>query len=118
MAKPEIEFSNMSTVPWTPVKAGSGVVGEGISEKVLSRDDSTGDTTRLLRLDPGVESDEIITHDFWEEVIILEGSLIDKRLNKEFTRGMYACRPPGMVHGPYKAPSGCTTFEIRYYTKK
>ena len=46
MAKPEIEFSNMSTVPWKPVEAGSGVIGEGISEKVLSRDDDTGDTTR------------------------------------------------------------------------
>ena len=69
MAKPEIEFSDMATVPWTPVQAGSGVVGEGISEKVLSRDES-GNTTRLLRLEPGVESDEVITHDFWEEVII------------------------------------------------
>ena len=117
MAKPEIEFSDMHGVPWTPVQAGSGVVGEGISEKVLSRDSKTGDTTRLLRLEPGVESDEVITHDFWEEVIILEGSLIDTRLNKEFTKGMYACRPPGMVHGPYKAPKGCTTFEIRYFKK-
>jgi hypothetical protein len=117
MAKPEIEFSSMNTVPWKAVEAGSGVVGQGISEKILSRDDTTGDITRLLRLEPGVESTEIITHDFWEEVIILEGSLIDTRLKKEFTRGMYACRPPGMVHGPYKSPSGCTTFEIRYYKK-
>ena len=75
------------------MQAGSGVVGKGISEKVLSRDES-GDTTRLLRLDRGVESNEVITHDFWEEVIILEGSLIDTRLNQEFTKGMYACRPP------------------------
>jgi hypothetical protein len=116
MGKPEIEFCDMATVPWTPVQAGSGVVGKGISEKVLSRDES-GDTTRLLRLDPGVESNEVITHDFWEEVIILEGSLIDTRLNKEFTKGMYACRPPGMIHGPYKTPNGCTTFEIRYFKK-
>src|SRR3970040_69867 len=93
----QITFSEIPS-PTTPEPAFTGGVGEGISEKGLSRDDSTGDTTRLLRLDPGVESDEIITHDFWEEVIILEGSLIDKRLNKEFTRGMYACRPPGMVH--------------------
>jgi hypothetical protein len=117
MAKPEIEFSDISTAPWTPVAAGSGVVGAGITERVLSRDESTGDTTRLLRLEAGVESDEIITHDFWEEVIILEGSLIDTRLNKEFTKGMYACRPPGMIHGPYRAPRGCMTFEIRYYKK-
>jgi len=28
---------------------------------------------------------------------------------------MYACRPPGMPHGPWRAPEGCITFEIRYY---
>jgi hypothetical protein len=27
---------------------------------------------------------------------------------------MYACRPPGMLHGPYRVPRGCITFEIRY----
>jgi hypothetical protein len=27
---------------------------------------------------------------------------------------MYACRPPGMRHGPYRVPRGCTTLEIRY----
>ena len=37
------------------MEAGSGVIGEGILEKVLSRDDDTGDTTRLLRLEPGVD---------------------------------------------------------------
>ncbi|MED5569770.1 MAG: cupin, partial [Chloroflexota bacterium] len=31
--------------------------------------------------------------------------------------GMYACRPPGMPHGPYLSPIGCTTFEVRYYRK-
>ena len=33
---------------------------------------------------------------------------------KTFTAGMYACRPPGMVHGPYRVPRGCTTLELRY----
>jgi hypothetical protein len=30
---------------------------------------------------------------------------------------MYACRPPGMPHGPWTAPTGCLTFELRYYKK-
>jgi hypothetical protein len=30
---------------------------------------------------------------------------------------MYACRPPGMVHGPYRVPRGCTTLELRYGTR-
>jgi hypothetical protein len=54
-------------------------------------------------------------HAFWEEVWIVEGALHDLRLNQTFTRGMYTCRPPGMPHGPWTAPDGCITFEIRYY---
>ncbi|MDQ7864644.1 hypothetical protein RCO48_36750 [Peribacillus frigoritolerans] len=49
-------------------------------------------------------------HDFWEELYIIEGSLIDLRLNEEFTAGMVACRPPGMEHGPWKSPDGCKIF--------
>jgi hypothetical protein len=27
---------------------------------------------------------------------------------------MYACRPPGMKHGPYRTDEGCVTLEVRY----
>jgi hypothetical protein len=30
---------------------------------------------------------------------------------------MYACRPPGMLHGPYRVPKSCMTLEIRYGRK-
>jgi hypothetical protein len=68
----------------------------------------------MLRFDPGVETAETIAHDFWEEVFILDGELIDLGKRQTFRAGMYACRPPGMVHGPYRTPTGCTTLEIRY----
>jgi hypothetical protein len=55
-----------------------------------------------------------LTHDVWEEVWILEGSLHDLRLDQTFTQGMYACRPPGMPHGPWRSADGCLTFEVRY----
>lgn len=115
MPKSEREFFDVSKVNWRPVEGGSGASGPGLYEKILSRDEKTGDYTRMLRFDPGTETSEVLTHDFWEEVIILEGSLVDKNLNREFTQGMYACRPPGMKHGPYRSPRGCMTFEIRYY---
>jgi len=73
-----------------------------------------GDVTRLLQFDAGVETTETITHDFWEEVWILEGELIDLGKHQTFTAGMYACRPPGMLHGPYRVSKGCVTFEVRY----
>lgn len=116
MPKPELEFFSPDGLPWRPVAASQtgGAGGAGVMEKILSHDSATGDVTRLLRFDPGVETSGIITHDFWEEVWILEGSLIDLGKNQTFTAGMYACRPPGMVHGPYRTPSGCMTLEMRY----
>jgi len=61
-----------------------------------------------------VETTETITHDFWEEVWIVGGSLTDLGLQRTFSAGMYACRPPGMPHGPYRCASGALLFETRY----
>jgi hypothetical protein len=116
VAKAEREFADVGAVPWTPV-AGSpsaGAGGPGIEEKILSRDPDTGDVTRLLRFAPGVKTTDTIAHDFWEEVLIVDGSLVDLRLGLTFTAGMYACRPPGMTHGPYASPDGALLFETRY----
>lgn len=111
MTKEEREFFDVSAIEWQPVRGGP----EGIYEKILSRDPDTGSYTRILRFDPGVETTETLSHDFWEEVYILEGGLIDVGKGKTFTVGMYACRPPGMQHGPYRVPIGCVTLEMRYY---
>jgi len=116
MPKPEHEFFRPDHLPWEPVPASAtgGAGGAGVHQKILSHDPQTGDVTRLLRFDAGVETKDTITHDFWEEVWILEGELIDLGKKQSFSAGMYACRPPGMVHGPYRVPAGCTTLEIRY----
>ena len=116
MPKPELEFFSPDRLPWEPVAASptGGAGGRGVRQKILSRDAESGDVTRLLQFDAGVETRETITHDFWEEVWILEGALIDLGKKQTFTAGMYACRPPGMIHGPYRVPSGCMTLEIRY----
>ncbi len=116
MPKPEMEFFSPEHLAWEPVAASptAGAGGAGVAQRVLSRDTETGDITRLLRFDAGVETVETIAHDFWEEVWILEGELIDLGKRQTFTAGMYACRPPGMVHGPYRVPKGCLTLEVRY----
>jgi hypothetical protein len=117
VAKPEREFADVTGLPWTPVvgSAAAGAGGAGIDEKILSRDPLTGDVTRLLRFAAGVRTAETIAHDFWEEVFILEGSVVDLGLDRTFTAGMYACRPPGMKHGPYASPGGALLFETRYH---
>jgi len=45
-------------------------------------------------------------------VYIVQGSQWDGDLYLK--QGMYACRPPGMKHGPYRTEEGCTTLEFRY----
>jgi hypothetical protein len=115
MAKPEFEFFDPTSLADRPV---GGVAG--LTEKILSRDPETGDYTRMLRFAPGTDTSAmgVQQHDFWEEVWILEGSLHDLTLDQTFVAGMYACRPPGMPHGPWRSPNGCRTLEIRYFRQR
>jgi len=115
MPKPEFEF-------FTPAESipdhGVGDV-KGLTERILSEDPETGDYTRMLHFAPGTDTSAmgVQRHDFWEEVFIIEGSFVDLSLNQTFTAGQYACRPPGMPHGPWRSDNGCTTFEVRYFRK-
>ena len=116
MPKPEYEFFDpliAAHLAWQP--AAGDVTGQ-LHEMILSRDPETGDYTRLLRFAPGIDTtpNGVLTHDVWEEVWIIDGSIHDLRLGQTFSKGMYACRPPGMEHGPWTSPNGALTFEIRY----
>jgi hypothetical protein len=112
MPKPEFEFFPVTDVEWTPVPLGV----PGLYERILARESESEAATRILRFDPGTDTTPagVQVHPFWEEVYILEGSLHDLTLNQTFPAGTYACRPPGMRHGPWTAPDGCLTFEVRY----
>lgn len=114
MAKPEYEF-HVPQGEWR--RAGEA---EGIHEQLLSHDPVSGDYTRLLRFEPGADSSPngVQVHDFWEEVFIVEGDLTDLRLETTFTAGMYASRPPGMHHGPWRSEEGVLMFETRYSLPK
>jgi hypothetical protein len=112
MPKPEIEFRP----PLGQWRTPEGSVAGGIQERILSEDPESGAYTRQLRFEPGADStpNGVQVHDFWEEVFILEGDLTDLRLDETFTAGMYACRPPGMEHGPWRSQSGVLMLELRY----
>lgn len=115
MPKPEYEFFPVTDVDYT-VCAGDNPL---IKERILSRDPETGFASRILRYEPGADSTPMgpLRHDFWEEVYIVEGSFVDLTLNQTFRAGDYACRPPGMSHGPWRSDEGVTTFEVRYSGK-
>ena len=115
MAKPEHEFHPVTDIEYTVCDGGNPL----IKERILARDPEAGVATRILRYEPGADSSAmgVLTHDFWEEVYIIEGSFFDLTLGKTFRAGDFAIRPPGMRHGPWRTDEGVTTFESRYYSR-
>jgi hypothetical protein len=111
VSKPEYEFH----IPGGEWLAASGKV-TGIWQQELASDPETGAYTGLTRYEPGTDTSPNgpACHDYWEEVYLLEGDLTDLSLDQTFQKGMYACRPPGMVHGPWRTESGVLMLEIRY----
>jgi hypothetical protein len=111
VGKTELEFFDTEAVPWTPVTERPGV-----SERILARDPDRGLLTRMVRWDPGLDTSSAgqVTHEHFEEVLILSGSMHDLGLQQTFSAGSYACRPPGMVHGPWTTGEGCVMLEIQY----
>ena len=109
--KQEFEFLAVADLVWEPCRA------VGMEEKVLSRDpDDPEILTRLVRWQPGLDISAagVITHEWVEEVYLLEGDLFDITLGSSYNAGHYASRRPRMPHGPYRTSSGCTMLEIRY----
>ncbi|KAK7061767.1 hypothetical protein R3P38DRAFT_2677927 [Favolaschia claudopus] len=102
MPKPEIEFKPATSFPET--------ITPDLSTHKLSADPDTGDNTVLLTHKPGSTwGHPVCTHEYWEEVYIIEGRLFDETLKQWFEAGSYCCRPPGMLHGPFRADDlvGC-----------
>ena len=109
MLKPEIEIQSIEDIPWIPIKG----FPDGCYERILSRDaHNPGNYTRLVRNEPGVRTTQSMAHDFWEEIYILDGYLIDRDIYQ--AKGYYGCRPPGMIHGPVRTPVGFLALEFRY----
>jgi hypothetical protein len=96
----------------------------GFYQKILASDldeaNKRGSRTRLLKIEPGAYSTEPFVHDHWEEVYVVQGDLIvgnDKqgRGGEQSFAPTYACRPPGVHHGPFSSRGGCILHEIHYY---
>lgn len=113
MLRSEVEFTDFNEFTQEPIPDST----PGRTQRIISKDPDTGNFVRVSEFAPGTDSSQegIQSHDFWEEVYIIEGSVIDLTLGKEFSAGMVASRPPGMKHGPWKSPNGCKMFEVIYY---
>jgi len=121
MNKPHIEFLSLDMHSGWATPAG---YPDGIKQKILASDldelRKTGSRTRLLRFEPGVFTTAPFVHDHWEEVYLLSGDLTvgndaQGEGGESFLSPTYACRPPGVHHGPFRSEKGCMLFEIHYY---
>ena len=99
----------------------------GIQHKILAGHldevNKKGTRTRLLRIGPGVFTTKPFIHEYWEEVYVLSGDLIVGNDEKgengvPYPQNSYACRPPGIYHGPFKSVEGCVLLEIHYFDEQ
>lgn len=90
---------------------------DGLLEQLtLSLDEISGDYTRLTRFRAGADTKEFgaKSHEYPEEIIIIKGRLYDKAFDRWLEVGDYASRPPGELHGPFRADEECIVLEISY----
>ncbi|HUK74399.1 MAG TPA: hypothetical protein VLU99_01305 [Nitrososphaerales archaeon] len=90
---------------------------EGMDELLLHTHPD-GSYTHLLRVKKGVEIDEPVKHEFFEEAYYLEGEMLATNTNTKIVRGMYVFHEPGEEHGPFKCLKTCLILEFRYYTPR
>jgi hypothetical protein len=122
-AKPHREFERLNLDEgWE--RAPGYPTGAAVYQRILAADINdqagTGSRTRLLRFEPGAFSTEPFMHRHWEEVYLMEGDLLvgnDEHGHggEAFVAPTYACRPPGVWHGPFKSERGCLLIEFHYY---
>ena len=103
------------TIPGYPAGIQEKILAGGLDEK-----NHGGSRTRLLRFEPGVYTTAPFVHDHWEEVYLISGDLIvgndvQGKGGEAFDAPTYACRPPGVYHGPFKSDRGCLLYEFHYY---
>lgn len=96
----------------------------GVQQKILSgaldEKQGSGTRTRLLRFAPGTYTTAPVWHNYWEEVFVLSGEFIvgndeNGQGGEKFPANTYCCRPPLVVHGPFKSQTGCMLYEIHYF---
>ncbi len=116
MGRKAIEFTPYTQFPAEPVPGPA----KGITQRIISKDPQGRALSRIIEYEAGTDTtpNGTAVHDYWEEVFILKGKMIDLTLNQTFSAGDTASRPPGMPHGPWKIPEHTVIYEVDYYVKE
>jgi len=97
---------------WEEVERTNG----NILQLTLSKDEKTGDYTRLTKFKDGYSTKLFgaQSHNYPEEVFIVSGRLYDEAFDMWLESGHYASRPPFEKHGPFIAQGDVVVLEISY----
>jgi len=108
---------------WYPLGAGERPRWEEIPgsdgklwQLTIAEDAASGDYTRLTRFADGYDTSGFgpKSHDYPEEIFVVSGRLYDAAFDLWLEPGCYASRPPGEVHGPFRAEGEVVILEISY----
>jgi hypothetical protein len=108
---------------WNPLAPGHGTAwevvegsGGNLMQLTIAEDPATGDYTRLTRFRDGYSTASFgaRSHDYPEEIFVVSGRLYDAAFGIWLEPGHYASRPPGEVHGPFRAEGDVVVLEIAY----
>ena len=97
---------------WKTIEGSDGQ----LEQLTLAIDHVSGDYTRLTRFKAGSNTKEFgaQSHQYPEEIMIIQGRLFDEAFNLWLELGDYASRPPGEIHGPFFAESECIVLEMSF----
>ena len=105
-------LSDESSNEWKEVEGSDG----HLLELTIAEDPETGDYTRLTKFKNGYSTEKFgaKSHDYPEEIFVVSGRLYDAAFDIWLTPGCYASRPPGEIHGPFKADGDVIILEMSY----
>ena len=89
-------FIDLNSVAWTEAEP-------GVYMKTIYKDKASGESTILMKLDPGTRS-AMHSHDQIEEILVLEGSFSDQ--HNTYTAGQYCIRAIGAEHETFSEHGG------------
>ncbi|MEJ2501301.1 MAG: cupin domain-containing protein [Campylobacterales bacterium] len=87
-----------------------------LQQLTIAEDAESGDYTRLTRFKDGYSTRAFgpKSHDYPEEVFVVQGRLFDEAFDQWLEPGCYASRPAHEVHGPFLADGDVIILEMSY----
>ena len=97
---------------WETIEGSEG----NLSQITIAEDPKTGDYTRLTKFSAGYSTESFgpKSHDYPEEIFVVSGRIYDEAFQIWLEPGYYASRPPGEVHGPFRAEGDVIILEMSY----